>query len=426
MKTPKVRIDGDVYCFDGDVGISARIDGVDTRLDALNSTDGALETKDTELSGRIDTLNTTDDALKTRLDALETTNDALKTKDTELSGRIDTLNTTDDAMKTRLDALETTNDALKTKDTELSGRIDTLNTTDAELKTRLDALETTDDALKTKDTELSGRIDTLLKVFEIVDEFDSECSLRNWTSCMHDGIQQASNYETIRLQRQAKVSAYYIFQLISLGALYKGDGNFPSIRWDSNGVEIDSYQFDCEQTLYCASCNGLGWHLGGRIGYKREYSDWRDNWKQRSGSSGSYRHNVDTAYNMLIKTFTDLPAHTSVDVTTEVVLLNRGGNPLYFSIDGVLQHVLTEDDEAIATMFQPEVWCLGTHCRTPGGGTCYSRKGDKSVKLSFRALHNSINLTLVISGWQGFNVYHVQSEQLWALKSVRLSMGILH
>ena len=26
LKTPKVRVDGDVYCFDGDVGISARID----------------------------------------------------------------------------------------------------------------------------------------------------------------------------------------------------------------------------------------------------------------------------------------------------------------------------------------------------------------------------------------------------------------
>ena len=57
LKTPKVRVDGDVYCFDGDVGISARIDGMDTRLDALNSTDDALKTKDTELSGRIDTLN---------------------------------------------------------------------------------------------------------------------------------------------------------------------------------------------------------------------------------------------------------------------------------------------------------------------------------------------------------------------------------
>ena len=52
-----------------------------------------MKTKDTELSGRIDTLNTTDDALKA--------------KDTELSGRIDTLNTTDDDVKTRLDALET-------------------------------------------------------------------------------------------------------------------------------------------------------------------------------------------------------------------------------------------------------------------------------------------------------------------------------
>ena len=37
FKTPKVRVDGDVYCYDGDVGVSARIDGVDARLDALET-----------------------------------------------------------------------------------------------------------------------------------------------------------------------------------------------------------------------------------------------------------------------------------------------------------------------------------------------------------------------------------------------------
>ena len=51
LKTQKVRVDGDVYCFDGDEGISARIDGVDTRLDALNSTNDGLKT-------RLDTLET--------------------------------------------------------------------------------------------------------------------------------------------------------------------------------------------------------------------------------------------------------------------------------------------------------------------------------------------------------------------------------
>ena len=77
LKTPKVRVDGDVYCLDGDVGISARIDGMDTRLDALNTTNEALKTKDTELSGRIDTLNTTDDALKTEDAALGARIDSL-------------------------------------------------------------------------------------------------------------------------------------------------------------------------------------------------------------------------------------------------------------------------------------------------------------------------------------------------------------
>ena len=130
LKTPKVRVDGDVYCFDGDVGISARIDGMDTRLDALNSTDDALKTKDTELSGRIDTLNTTDDALKTRLDALETTDEALKTKDTELSGRIDALNTTDrqlkntdETLKSHIASLNATDSALQLMDTALTAQI---------------------------------------------------------------------------------------------------------------------------------------------------------------------------------------------------------------------------------------------------------------------------------------------------------------
>tara|TARA_B110000003_G_scaffold256456_1_gene274001 strand:- start:252 stop:842 length:591 start_codon:yes stop_codon:yes gene_type:complete len=184
-------------------------------------------------------------------------------------------------------------------------------------------------------------------------------------------------YGTIDHQRKVKLSTYYLFQMVSLGALYHGDVVDPwdgstSIRNLGSYTGIRDGHFDCEQTLYCAFCDGLGWHLGGRTGYKREYSSFSDNWKQRSGSSGSYRHNADTAYNVLMKTFTDLPDHTSVDVTAEVVLLNRDYvSPLYFSIDGVLQYVMTSEEEAIATMFQSEVWCLGKDCRTPGGGNCY-------------------------------------------------------
>ena len=66
LKTPKVRVDGDVYCFDGDEGISARVD--------------ALRGKDTELEGKIDALNSTDDTLKSRLNALNSTDDGLKSR----------------------------------------------------------------------------------------------------------------------------------------------------------------------------------------------------------------------------------------------------------------------------------------------------------------------------------------------------------
>ena len=63
LKSQKVRVDGDVYCYDGDVGISQRVDGLavkDTalseRIDALNATDAELKKTDTALSGRIEAL----------------------------------------------------------------------------------------------------------------------------------------------------------------------------------------------------------------------------------------------------------------------------------------------------------------------------------------------------------------------------------
>jgi len=58
MKTQKVRVDGDVYCHGGNVGISKRVDDLD-------ATDDGLKT-------RLDTLNATDDGLKSRIDGLDT------------------------------------------------------------------------------------------------------------------------------------------------------------------------------------------------------------------------------------------------------------------------------------------------------------------------------------------------------------------
>ena len=96
LKSQKVRVDGDVYCYDGDVGISQRVDG--------------LAVKDTALSGRIDDLNATDDGLK-------------KT-DITLSGRIDDLNATDASLSSRIDVLNASSSAQA-----LNARVDKLNAT---------------------------------------------------------------------------------------------------------------------------------------------------------------------------------------------------------------------------------------------------------------------------------------------------------
>ena len=129
LKSAKVRVDGDVHCYDGDVGISQRVDGLTGRVDALNATDGELKTKDTELTGRIDDLNATDATMKSVDAGLANRLDLLNATDDGLVNRLDSLNATDDGLKSRLDVLNATNTELKTKDTELTGRIDDLNAT---------------------------------------------------------------------------------------------------------------------------------------------------------------------------------------------------------------------------------------------------------------------------------------------------------
>ena len=211
LKSAKVRVDGDVYCYDGDVGISQRVDGLavkDTalsgRVDDLNATDAELKTKDAELSVHVASLNATDAALKgvdeglsSRIDALvdvyihelNLTDKQLVVTDATLGSRVDTLNATqyelkgaDAGLSIRLDSLESsrnesqrvdahvsaliaslndTDATMKRVDEGLANRLDVLNATDDGLKSRLDVLNATNTELKTKDTELTGRIDDL-------------------------------------------------------------------------------------------------------------------------------------------------------------------------------------------------------------------------------------------------------------------------
>jgi len=65
LKTQKVRVDGDVYCHGGNVGISKRVDDVTTANDGLKSRIDALNATDAELKG-------VDDGLKSRIDGLDT------------------------------------------------------------------------------------------------------------------------------------------------------------------------------------------------------------------------------------------------------------------------------------------------------------------------------------------------------------------
>jgi len=190
LKTQKVRVLGDVYYNDLNVGFSARLDAVDetltnqidnldatqlelrgadaglsSRIDALDDSKAELQRVDTEVAALIASLNATDAELKAidtelsgQIDALDATDVEMKAKDTELSGWIATLNATDVEMKA--------------KDTELSGWIATLNATDAALKTtdaslsmRIDELNATDAELKGVDDGLSSRIDALTNIY---------------------------------------------------------------------------------------------------------------------------------------------------------------------------------------------------------------------------------------------------------------------
>ncbi len=105
----------------------------DSRLDAV-------ETKNTAQDGRLDALDTEQDAQDGRLDAVET-------KNTAQDGRLDALDTEQDAQDGRLDAVET-------KNTAQDGRLDALDTEQDAQDSRLDAVET-------KNTAQDGRLDAL-------------------------------------------------------------------------------------------------------------------------------------------------------------------------------------------------------------------------------------------------------------------------
>ena len=401
LKTPKVRVDGDVYCFDGDVGISARIDGMDTRLDALNTTNEALKTKDTELSGRIDTLNTTDAELKTRLDALNSTDAELKNTDLALSNRIDGLSVSEQV--SRIDALNSTDDALKAKDTELSGRIDTLNTTDdalkakdTELSGRMDTLNTTDDALKAKDTELSGRIDTLNTTDDALKAKDTELSERM------DTLNTTDDALKTRLDA-LETRADYLDNFSSScddrnWTIYAGDGGSWSdySNWDlpishTYGTTADKDMWTtASETIshHCTSCGDQGYLLGGSL-----------------------------VLNPCVfqKVFVSLPEHTYVIVDVEYMwlkigLLNSYG-PSYvkFLVDSVQVRLVPTQRYTAITDLEYAQLCSTTAYNYPD-----EHASDVPIKVTFGLFHTDSNLTLTVvgKGW-------TDRESL-GIKSVRI------
>ena len=169
LKTQKVRVLGDVYYNDLNVGFSARLDAVDETL--TNQIDN-LDATQLELRGA-------DAGLSSRIDALDDSKAELQRVDTEVAALIASLNATDAELKAidtelsgQIDALDATDVEMKAKDTELSGWIATLNATDAALKTtdaslsmRIDELNATDAELKGVDDGLSSRIDALTNIY---------------------------------------------------------------------------------------------------------------------------------------------------------------------------------------------------------------------------------------------------------------------
>ena len=169
LKTQKVRVLGDVYYNDLNVGFSARLDAVDETL--TNQIDN-LDATQLELRGA-------DAGLSSRIEALDDSKAELERVDTEVAALIASLNATDAELKAmdtelsgQIDALDATDVEMKAKDTELSGWIATLNATDAALKTtdaslsmRIDELNATDAELKGVDDGLSSRIDALTNIY---------------------------------------------------------------------------------------------------------------------------------------------------------------------------------------------------------------------------------------------------------------------
>ena len=118
LKTQKVRVLGDVYYNDLNVGFSARLDAVDetltNRIDALDATQLELRGADAGLASRLDALEAAKVALQqvdvdvaALIDSLNATDATMHATDATLKSMIDALNSTDDGLKSRLDGLDT-------------------------------------------------------------------------------------------------------------------------------------------------------------------------------------------------------------------------------------------------------------------------------------------------------------------------------
>jgi len=104
-------------------------------------------------------------------------------------------------------------------------------------------------------------------------------------------------------------------------------------------------RFDCDQTVSCSSCEGLGWYLGGRAartidGRFNSDSKWqvRPGYSCSNGAPCSREYVYSDAYNVMMKTYQELPPHGSLQITAEIASFNQiqenDNEILRFHIDG--------------------------------------------------------------------------------------------
>jgi len=202
LQTNKVRVDGDVYCGDSDVGLAESVNrmgakfneentAMSKRLADLNATDITLRRQDAAMSNRIDALAATDaemkgvdSGLESRIDALtdiwvnelNTTDRQLIVTDAHLGSRIDKLNASyfllrgvDEGLHLRIDSV---NSSVSSHEREVDALLSEINSSldftanhlvnfKNETTERMRLLQEKNEALQNGNVLLSERVDNL-------------------------------------------------------------------------------------------------------------------------------------------------------------------------------------------------------------------------------------------------------------------------